>query len=119
MAKFVREFTKNYLPNLKVPCTIAWEVMEHLCEHTTSTRTEICYLANCILDGYKGMVLSDETVFRKYPKETMDFCYNYIKGFSNSISNNDAYINNIDIKNLKNQNVIENIIRIKKRFLII
>ena len=84
MTKFVREFTKNYIPNLKVPCIIAGEVMEHLCEHSTPTRTEICYLANCILDGYKGMVLSDETVFGKFPKETMDFCYNYINDFFKS-----------------------------------
>ena len=66
MTKFVREFTKKYIPNLKVPCIIAGEVMEHLCEHPAPTRTEICYLANCIIDGYKGMVLSDETVFGKY-----------------------------------------------------
>ena len=108
MTKFVREFTKNYLPYLKIPCIIAGEVMEHLCEHTIPTRTEICYLTNCILDGYKGMVLSDETVFGKYPKETMDFCYNYINEFFNSESKSDTNIIN-DIKNLKNKNIIENI----------
>ena len=84
MTKFVREFTKKYIPNLKVPCIIAGEVMEHLCEHPASTRTEICYLANCIMDGYKGLVLSDETVFGKYPKETVEFCYNYINEFCKS-----------------------------------
>jgi pyruvate kinase len=31
MAKFVREFTNKYIPNLKVPCIIAGEVMEHFC----------------------------------------------------------------------------------------
>jgi len=81
MAKFVREFTDKYIPKLKVPCVIAGEVMEHFCEHPAPTRTEICYLGNCILDGYKGMVLSDETVFGKFPKETMEFCSNYIKEF--------------------------------------
>ena len=63
MAKFVREFTNNYIKNLKVPCIIAGEVMEHFCEHKIPTRTEICYLGNCIADGYRGLVLSDETVF--------------------------------------------------------
>ena len=81
MAKFVREFTNKYIPNLKVPCIIAGEVMEHFCEHPIPTRTEICYLGNCILDGYKGLVLSDETVFGKFPKETMEFCSNYIREF--------------------------------------
>ena len=81
MAKFVREFTDKYIPNLKVPCVIAGEVMEHFCEHSSPTRTEICYLGNCILDGYKGMVLSDETVFGKFPKETMEFCSKYIQEF--------------------------------------
>ena len=84
MTKFVREFTKKYIPNLKVPCIMAGEVMEHLCEHPAPTRTEICYLSNCIIDGYKGMVLSDETVFGKYPKETVEFCYNYINEFCKS-----------------------------------
>ena len=110
MTKFVREFTKNYIPNLKVPCIIAGEVMEHLCEHNTPTRTEICYSTNCILDGFKGMVLSDETVFGKYPKETMDFCYNYINDFFESESNNDAGNKNIyDNKNFNKKKVIENI----------
>ena len=81
MTKFVRDFTNNYIPNLKVPCVIAGEVMEHFCEHSAPTRTEICYLGNCIMDGYKGMVLSDETVFGKFPKETMEFCSNYIQEF--------------------------------------
>jgi hypothetical protein len=27
------------------------------------------------------MVLSDETVFGKFPKETMEFCSNYIREF--------------------------------------
>ena len=104
MTKFVREFTKNYIPNLKVPCIIAGEVMEHLCEHSSPTRTEICYLANCILDGYKGMVLSDETVFGKFPKETMDFCYNYINDFCQSNNKDNA-----------NKNVFCDIITDKER----
>ena len=82
MAKFVREFTDKYIPNLKVPCIIAGEVMEHFCEHPAPTRTEICYLGNCIADGYKGMVLSDETVFGKYPKEALEFCTNFTKEYN-------------------------------------
>ena len=81
MAKFVREFTNNYIKNLKVPCIIAGEVMEHFCEHKIPTRTEICYLGNCIADGYKGLVLSDETVFGKFPKEAMEFCSTFIRDY--------------------------------------
>ena len=103
MTKFVREFTKKYIPNLKIPCIIAGEVMEHLCQHPSPTRTEICYLSNCILDGYKGMVLSDETVFGKYPKETMDFCYNYIFEFckSNILKGNERVFFNERNKHFK------------------
>ena len=79
MSKFVREFTKDYLPSLKIPCIMAGEVMEHFCEHKAPTRTEMCYLGNCIDDGYKGLVLSDETVFGKFPKEALEFCSSYIK----------------------------------------
>ena len=81
MAKFVREFTNNYIKNLKVPCVIAGEVMEHFCEHKIPTRTEICYLGNCIADGYKGLVLSDETVFGKFPKEAIEFCSTFIRDY--------------------------------------
>ena len=109
MTKFVREFTKIYIPKLKVPCIIAGEVMEHLCEHPYPTRTEICYLSDCILDGYKGMVLSDEIVFGKYPKETMDFCYNYIFEFckSNILNGKKRLYFNERNKNFKNIEIKE------------
>ena len=81
MAKFVREFTNEYIKNLKVPCIIAGEVMEHFCEHKAPTRTEMCYLGNCIADGYKGLVLSDETVFGKFPKEALEFCCSFIREY--------------------------------------
>jgi len=50
------------------------------------------------------MVLSDETVFGKFPKETMDFCYNYINDFCQS--------NN---KDNVNKNIFCNIITDKER----
>ncbi|ELP89415.1 pyruvate kinase, putative [Entamoeba invadens IP1] len=76
MAKFVREYT-TFMKTLKCPSIMAGEVMEHLCDNLIPTRSEICYLGNLIADGYDGMVLSDETVFGKYPKETMEFCANF------------------------------------------
>ena len=92
MTKFVREFTKKYI------------------QHPAPTRTEICYLANCIIDGYKGMVLSDETVFGKYPKETVEFCYHYINEFCKSYNvvydrafhnSNNKYFKDITLKEEK------------------
>ena len=85
MAKFVKEFTRNYLPSLKIPVIMAGEVMEHFCEHNTPTRTEMCYLGNCIADGYKGLVLSDETVFGKFPNEAMNFCSSFIREFEGEL----------------------------------
>ena len=73
-------------------------------------RTKICYLANCIIDGYKGMVLSDETVFGKYPKETVEFCYHYINEFCKSYNvvcdrafhnSNNKYFKDITLKEEK------------------
>ena len=81
MAKFVRNFTINYIPKLKIPVIMAGEVMEHFCEHKIPTRTELCYLGNCIAEGYKGIVLSDETVFGKYEKECIEFCSKFIKEY--------------------------------------
>lgn len=82
MSKFVREFTNKFMKNLNIPCIMAGEVMEHFCEHNAPTRTEICYLGNCIEDGYKGLVLSDETVFGKYPEEAMRFCSEFIREYT-------------------------------------
>jgi len=41
----------------------------------------MCYLGNCIADGYKGLVLSDETVFGKFPKEALEFCCSFIREY--------------------------------------
>ena len=80
MAKFVRYYT-TFMKDLHCPSIMAGEVMEHMCDSTIPTRTEICYLGNLIADGYDGMVLSDETVYGKYPKETVDFCFNFTQEY--------------------------------------
>ncbi|KAL7713205.1 Pyruvate kinase [Entamoeba marina] len=80
MAKFVREYT-SFMKQLSCPSIMAGEVMEHMCDSTIPTRSEICYLGNLIADGYDGMVLSDETVYGKYPKETVEFCYDFTSDY--------------------------------------
>ncbi|EDR23064.1 pyruvate kinase, putative [Entamoeba dispar SAW760] len=82
MAKFVREYT-TFMKQLNCPSIMAGEVMEHLCDNIIPTRSEICYLGNLIADGYNGIVLSDETVFGKYPQQTMDFCYDFVQQYLN------------------------------------
>lgn len=73
MAKFVREFTNNYIKNLKVPCIIAGEVMEHFCEHKIPTRTEICYLGNCIADGYRDWSFLMKLFLENFRKKPLNF----------------------------------------------
>lgn len=80
MSKFVREY-KSFKNKLHCPSIMAGEVMEHMCDNLIPTRTEICYLGDLIADGYDGMVLSDETVYGKYPKETVDFCFNFTQEY--------------------------------------
>jgi pyruvate kinase len=44
-----------------VPVLMAGQVFEHLTEHRSPTRSEICHLYDLLDRGYAGIVLSDET----------------------------------------------------------
>lgn len=52
-----------------VPAIMAGQVFEHMTEHPTPTRSEVCYLYDILARGYSGVVLSDETAVGRYPVE--------------------------------------------------
>ncbi|GIQ90637.1 pyruvate kinase, partial [Kipferlia bialata] len=52
-------------------CTIAGEVLDHMCNSPIPTRAEVCNLGDCLHCGYTGAVLSNETAFGKYPSEAV------------------------------------------------
>lgn len=51
------------------PALLAGQVLEHMVQHATPTRSEVCYLHEALLRGYCGVVLSDETAVGRYPIE--------------------------------------------------
>jgi pyruvate kinase len=67
MAVAVREFNRT-IPVLPVPAILAGQVLEHMTEHETPTRSEICYLHDALEAGYRGVVLSDETAIGRHPQ---------------------------------------------------
>jgi pyruvate kinase len=68
MAAAVHAFT-HQVPSLPVPALLAGQVLEHMAEHPTPTRSELCYLHDALHAGYAGAVLSDETAIGRYPVE--------------------------------------------------
>jgi pyruvate kinase len=66
MAEAVHTFS-TLVPALPVPAIMAGQVLEHLTEHATPTRSEVCYLYDCLQQGYRGFVLSDETAIGRDP----------------------------------------------------
>jgi pyruvate kinase len=69
MTEAVRRFS-NTIGDLSIPAFMAGQVLEHMTEHPTPTRSEICYLHDALLDGYRGVVLSDEAAIGRYPIES-------------------------------------------------
>ena len=49
------------------PVLIAGQVLEHLTEHASPTRAEVCHLYDLLARGYAGVVLSDETAIGHDP----------------------------------------------------
>ncbi len=60
-------FMAGFRPALGVPVLIAGQVLEHLTEHATPTRSEVCHLFDVLARGYAGVVLSDETAIGRDP----------------------------------------------------
>ncbi len=60
MAEMVHHCTA-LLPQHNKPVMLAGQVFEHMVDHSTPTRSEVCFYYEALLSGYKGFVLSDET----------------------------------------------------------
>jgi pyruvate kinase len=52
------------------PVIMAGQVLEHMTRNSSATRSEICYIYDCLLKGYNGFVLSDECAIGKFPVES-------------------------------------------------
>lgn len=72
MGKFYIEISKD-LSSFDVPVIMAGEVMDHMVENSIPTRSEICHLMDLKFKGYSGVVLSNETVYGKYPVEVINY----------------------------------------------
>ena len=69
LAGLVSRFGGN-IPAMTTPVLMAGQILEHMTENATPTRSEICYLYDTLKRGYKGVVLSDETAIGRYPVES-------------------------------------------------
>jgi pyruvate kinase len=69
MAETVQRFSTT-LGTLPIPTFLAGQVLEHMTEHPAPTRSEVCYLYEALLKGYRGVVLSDEAAIGRYPIES-------------------------------------------------
>lgn len=49
------------------PTLLAGQVLEHMTAHADPTRSELCYLYAALQQGYRGLVLSDETAVGHAP----------------------------------------------------
>ena len=68
MAEKVYRFTEM-LRKTHLPVLMAGQVLEHMIDQITPTRSEVCYLYDTLTRGYHGFVLSDETAIGHYPIE--------------------------------------------------
>jgi pyruvate kinase len=69
MARAAHEFSMQ-VPSLPVPVMLAGQVLEHMTEHETPTRAEVCALFDALRAGYRGVVLSDETAIGRFPVDS-------------------------------------------------
>ena len=69
MAEAVYRFSAD-LKTFPCPTYLAGQVLEHMVEYLTPTRSEVCYLYEALQKGYAGVVLSDETAVGGYPVES-------------------------------------------------
>jgi len=69
MAKTVYRFSEC-VGGLPVPALLAGQIFEHLVEHPTPTRSEVCAVHDALIKGYRGLVLSDEAAIGRYPVES-------------------------------------------------
>jgi len=70
MAAAVHAIT-SAVRSMPVPVIMAGQVLEHLVAHPEPTRSEVCFLYDCLQAGYAGVVLSDECAVGQYPIEAV------------------------------------------------
>lgn len=66
MAEAAGRFSEG-VAGLPVPVLLAGQVLEHMTEHAAPTRSEVCAVYDAIRQGYRGVVLSDETAVGRDP----------------------------------------------------
>lgn len=76
MSEAVFQFSRT-VPGFPIPVIMAGQVLQHMTTHPSPTRSELCYLYETLLRGYRGIVLSDETAVGKYPLESCKFAALY------------------------------------------
>jgi pyruvate kinase len=69
MAEVLHDFSLS-VPDLPVPVLLAGQVFGHMTGSPDPTRAEICALYESLRQGYRGVVLSDETAIGCYPVES-------------------------------------------------
>jgi len=69
MAATVHHFSSR-VGELPFPVLLAGQILEHMAEHSTPTRSEVCTVYDALLNGYQGLVLSDETAIGRDPVES-------------------------------------------------
>jgi len=69
MAEQVHRFSQS-VAGCPRPVLMAGQVLEHMTHHATPTRSEVCFLYDCLSAGYAGFVLSDETAIGDDPVES-------------------------------------------------
>lgn len=69
MAKAVRRLAEHRA-DIPAPVIMAGQVLEHMTISPTPTRSEVCYLYDCLDWGCDGFVLSDEAAVGRYPVES-------------------------------------------------
>ena len=75
-------FEKVFLQRLLLiekPYLIAGQVLENMVKNPNPSRSEIAHLGYLIENGFKGVVLSDETAIGRYPIKAVEFCRDYFK----------------------------------------
>ena len=69
MAEAAHRFSDT-IGALPIPALLAGQVLEHMVDHPTPTRSEVCTLYEALLKGYRGFVLSDEAAIGRHPIES-------------------------------------------------
>jgi pyruvate kinase len=64
-----------------VPVLMAGQVLEHLTEHATPTRSEVCHLYDLLQRGFDGIVLSDETAIGTDPVRAVEIASQLIRAW--------------------------------------